>query len=106
MMPTPKAMNQTRTSNARFSSRFLGGVTMRSRQMLGWIVGLSLLCALPVRGQETKPISERPGSSAWGLAAESDLSNETSVHANINQVTTSCHMKYGGLLTDLADYHI
>src|SRR5690348_9047329 len=74
---------------------------MSSNQILRWIVGVSLLCTLPMRGQEPKPISERPSSSGRGLAAEPDSSTVTGIFSRDTQAVAPRLVKFTGVLTEI-----
>jgi hypothetical protein len=72
---------------------------MRSTQILGWIIGASLLCVTPVRRQEARPVGERPSSSR-GLAAEP---NSIAVDGTISreaQAAAPRMLKFSGVLLD------
>src|SRR5437016_1795226 len=72
---------------------------MKSNQILGWIIGVSLLCGLPVRGQESRPASKR--SSARGLAAEPNLSTVTGPSSQQTQAGAQRLVRFTGALTEL-----
>jgi hypothetical protein len=73
---------------------------MRSRQMLGWIVAVGLLCVLPTQGQEGRPISERPGSSARALARESESLTPPGVLSPETQAAAPRLVKFSGALAE------
>ena len=73
---------------------------MTGRQIVGLFVGLSLLCVLPVRGQEPRPASERTGSSDREPVREP---NSFDIKENISreaQTTAPRVLKFSGVLLD------
>ncbi|HEX2662847.1 MAG TPA: hypothetical protein VHM93_08440 [Candidatus Acidoferrum sp.] len=73
---------------------------MTRNRILGLFTGVSLLCALPIRGQEPRPASERTGSSSRELAAEP---NSIAIDGSISreaQAAAPRVLKFSGVLLD------
>jgi hypothetical protein len=78
---------------------FKGVITTRSR-ILGLFMGVSLLCVLPMQAQESRPVSERPGSGSRDLAAEP---NSFAINRGVSQEAQAAAprvMKFSGVLLD------
>ena len=73
---------------------------MRSKQVLGWIMGASLLCALPVRGQEPKPKPEQEQSRDGGAAAQSAFATVSGRQSEEAQAAAPRVLKFSGVLLD------
>src|SRR5215467_5064440 len=74
---------------------------MKRNQILGLFVGMSLLCALTVRAQETRPGSERLGSSARGAAAEPGTSTAAGPLSQEAQAAAPRLVKFTGVLSEV-----
>jgi hypothetical protein len=73
---------------------------MRKNQILRLLMGVSLFCALPVLGQEPRPVSEQLGSNARGLAAERNSSTVTGTLSQEVQAAVPRLVKFSGILLD------
>jgi len=62
---------------------------------------MSLLCVLNVRAQETRPVGERPGTSARGSAAEPSSSTAAGPLSQETQAAAPRLLKFTGVLTEV-----
>jgi hypothetical protein len=80
--------------------RILEGVIITRSRILGLFMGVSLLCVLPMRAQESRPVSERPASSSRDLAAEP---NSFAINRGVSQEAQAAAprvLKFSGVLLD------
>ena len=80
--------------------RILKGVIVTRSRILGLFMGVSLLCVLPMQAQESRPVSERPGSSSRDLAAEP---NSFATNRGVSQEAQAAAprvLKFSGVLLD------
>jgi len=72
---------------------------MRSNRVLGWMMGASLLCALPVRGQEPTPKAEQQTRDG-GAAAQSAFATVSGRRSAEAQAAAPRVLKFSGVLLD------
>jgi hypothetical protein len=78
-----------------------GDVIMKESRILALFAVASLLCVLTVRAQETRPVGERPGSSARGSAAEPSSSTAAGPLSQETQAAAPRLVKFTGVLTEV-----
>lgn len=73
---------------------------MTRNRVLGLFIGVSLLCVMPARAQESRPASERPGSSSRDVAAEPASFAVSGSISQEAQVAAPRVLKFSGVLLD------
>ena len=73
---------------------------MKRNRILGLFMGVSLLCVMPVRAQESRPASQRPGSSGRDLAAEPSSFAVGETLSQEAQAAAPRVLKFSGVLLD------
>src|SRR5579859_128109 len=75
---------------------------MRRNQILGWLLGAGLLCALPGRGQEPRPKAEQQQPRDGGAAAQSAFATVSGRQSEEAQAAAPRVLKFSGVLLDIS----